>query len=302
MGSLAPFGLRDTHGILSRPGAAVRASSEARRWTSMFASAQHELPYADQFPAVRDQFLVLHVGGPVEVEFIHGRSTVRRAMPAGAVHLVPGGTPLGVTLGGTLDTVHVYVRRAVIEDVAADLVGGDPALVEIPPCVMDADPALGHLVRLVDIELAEEFESPPIYVDCLARAIAARLVRAHATRDTLRRPVTFQPRARSAVVTRAIEYMQEHLDASVSIDDVASAAGRSASHFARQFRGEVGAPPHQYLLRLRVERAQELLAGSRLPLAEIALICGFSHQEHMTRLFRRHCGTTPAAYRRSRKA
>ncbi|NMA97965.1 MAG: helix-turn-helix transcriptional regulator [Phyllobacteriaceae bacterium] len=67
------------------------------------------------------------------------------------------------------------------------------------------------------------------------------------------------------------------------------------------FRSEIGMPPHRYLIILRINKAQRLLAKSSMPIAEIAIECGFSHQEHLTRLFRRHLGTTPAAYRRSKQ-
>ncbi|MNU07967.1 HTH-type transcriptional activator RhaS [compost metagenome] len=60
-------------------------------------------------------------------------------------------------------------------------------------------------------------------------------------------------------------------------------------------------PPHRYLINLRVEKARRLLEKTSMSIAEIAYECGFAHQEHLTRLFRRQTGTTPAAYRRSKR-
>jgi Helix-turn-helix domain len=54
-----------------------------------------------------------------------------------------------------------------------------------------------------------------------------------------------------------------------------------------------------YLLKARVSRAKRFLALGELPIAAVALDCGFCHQEHLTRVFRRHCGVTPGAYRAS---
>ena len=300
MGSLAPFGVRETHGILIRPGAEIRASSD-RRWSSIFASAQREHPYEGLFPAVNDQLLVLHVSGPVEVVRRLGANTARCAVPAGGIHLIPGGMELGVALAGVLDTVHCYIRRAVIEEVAGDLIKGDPAKIEIPAVFAELEPSLRNLIHLVEFELEDDDNTMPCYIDYLSRAIAARLVRRHSTGQLTEERPDRKAHA-GPIVARAIGYMHEHIERSLSLDDIATAAGRSPSHFARQFRSEVGEPPHQYLLKLRVEKAQELLAGTRLPIAEIALMCGFSHQEHMTRLFRRRCDTTPAAYRRARRS
>jgi AraC family transcriptional regulator len=58
-------------------------------------------------------------------------------------------------------------------------------------------------------------------------------------------------------------------------------------------------PGHQFLLRLRLEAACRLLRTTCMPIAEVAAACGFSHQEHLTRVMRARLGTTPAALRRS---
>jgi AraC family transcriptional regulator len=68
-------------------------------------------------------------------------------------------------------------------------------------------------------------------------------------------------------------------------------------HFAREFKRTTGTTPHQYLIKFRVERAKALLAEAQLPLTEVGLQSGFSHQSHFTRLFRRFTGTTPHSYR-----
>ena len=69
-------------------------------------------------------------------------------------------------------------------------------------------------------------------------------------------------------------------------------------HFAAQFKAATGMRPHEYLLRQRIERAKELLAGSQPPLAEIALEVGFKAQAHFTTVFARIVGETPNAWRR----
>jgi AraC family transcriptional regulator len=78
---------------------------------------------------------------------------------------------------------------------------------------------------------------------------------------------------------------------------LADVAGMSVFHFAREFKRSTGTTPHQYLIKLRVERAKALLATPDLPLIEVGLRSGFSHQSHFTRLFRRETGTTPSSYR-----
>src|SRR3546814_5572978 len=63
----------------------------------------------------------------------------------------------------------------------------------------------------------------------------------------------------------------------------------------------MGMSPHQYVVRRRIERAKYLLGYTQEPIAQIAHGCGFSHQEHLSGMFRRHVGETPARYRRRKR-
>jgi AraC family transcriptional regulator len=96
---------------------------------------------------------------------------------------------------------------------------------------------------------------------------------------------------------RVVDFIETNLDRDPSLAELAAVSGLSPVYFARQFRRSTGLAPHQYLLRARIERAKRLLSLGELPIAGIALDCGFCHQEHLTRAFRKFCGTTPAAYR-----
>ena len=94
-----------------------------------------------------------------------------------------------------------------------------------------------------------------------------------------------------------LSYIEVNHEHDLSLEDLAGEAAMSTFHFAREFKRATGTTPHQHLIRLRVERAKALLAESQLPLAEVGLRTGFSHQSHFTRLFRRLTGTTPQSYR-----
>ena len=96
---------------------------------------------------------------------------------------------------------------------------------------------------------------------------------------------------------RVREYIEAHLEQNISVQALAATAGLSMFHFAREFKRSEGVTPHDYLVQCRVRRAQELLAGTDLPLSEIALASGFSDQSHCARRFREHVGITPSSYR-----
>jgi AraC-like DNA-binding protein len=100
---------------------------------------------------------------------------------------------------------------------------------------------------------------------------------------------------------RVREYVEVHLGESIDLSILAGVAGLSVHHFARQFKQSTGMTPHVYLTQKRVERAQEMLAQTDLPLAEIAFAVGFFDQGHLARHFRHLLGKTPREFRWSQR-
>jgi AraC family transcriptional regulator len=296
-----PFRVSETHRVLGRGDSDGCASSEGYNWTSLYASAQRESPYEGYFPAVKDQLIVLHRTGPASIHRMENDKPVRKVIPAGGIHLVPGGMSFGFRLLDPLQTLHVYVRRAVIEEVAIDMVDGDPTKIEIPPLFVDEDPKLSNLLNAILMALEDSDYATALYVDYLSRAVAAQLLRNHSSANLRPQPALNPTGHIGPSIAEAIAFMRENLEHSISLMDIARAINRSPSHFARQFRNELGMPPHHYLVNLRIEKAQMLLERTKTSIAEIAFECGFSHQEHLTRFFQRRVGTTPAAYRRSKQ-
>jgi len=101
-------------------------------------------------------------------------------------------------------------------------------------------------------------------------------------------------------LSAALEFMAEHLGHDISRDDIAKAAHLSPHHFSRLFKRELGMSCNDRLNQMRIERAAELLVQSDLPLARISLVCGFADQSYFTKIFRKHIGETPKAYRDQR--
>ena len=114
-------------------------------------------------------------------------------------------------------------------------------------------------------------------------------------------PAPVQPRLRRSlppgVLRRVRQHIEANLEKTISIEEMAGMAGLSKCHFARAFRQSQGVTPHDYLLRRRVHRAQQLLADTDLPLSEIAIACGFADAGHCSRRFKERLGITPRRYR-----
>ena len=96
---------------------------------------------------------------------------------------------------------------------------------------------------------------------------------------------------------RVFTHVRENIAQELAVAELAQVVGMSQYYFSKLFKLSTGTTPHQYVMRQRVERAQELLRESRAPLAEVATRVGFETQSHFTSVFRRLSGVTPKHYR-----
>lgn len=101
-------------------------------------------------------------------------------------------------------------------------------------------------------------------------------------------------------IRKVASHVEANLDRPIRNEELASLVRLNASHFGRAFRNSFGEPPHEYVIRRRVERAQGLMLSTEASLSDIALDCGLADQSHLTRLFRRIVGESPRAWRRAR--
>src|SRR5262249_25679950 len=153
-------------------------------------------------------------------------------------------------------------------------------------------PPLRSALGAVAAELANGAAGSPPAAESLANVLAVHLVRHLTTRPRgARGRDGTLPRGR---LREVVQYIEEQLGASPTLDELAAVARVSPFHFARQFKAATGLPPHQYVILRRVERAKELLrTEADLALAEVALRAGFSDQSQFSYHFKRLIGVTP---------
>ena len=98
---------------------------------------------------------------------------------------------------------------------------------------------------------------------------------------------------------QAMDFIEANCLRKIRLEELANLAGLSQSYFSSAFKASTGIAPHQWQTRARVERVKRMLAAPGATLTEVAIASGFSDQAHMTRIFKRYAGMTPAAWVRS---
>lgn len=192
--------------------------------------------------------------------------------------------------------LHVHIPRAAFDAIAADSDAVPIGDLDYAPGVGLEDSTIAGLGAAILADLREGAVRNPPFVDHLILALAAHVAaryggmaaRSRALRGGL---APWQTR-------RAREILAANLDGATPLAEVARQCGLSVGHFSRSFRQSFGTTPHQWLVQRRLEAAKDLIRSCRMPLSSVALSCGFADQSHLTRVFTRAVGASPAAWRR----
>ena len=192
----------------------------------------------------------------------------------------------------TFDQVSLVLAPRFVADVVREGLPADR--VEFATQRSRSDATIASYTNAFLSELAADAPNGGLYADTLTIGFVLHLLSTYA----IAKPKISLPRGKlnSYQLRSVVDFVQSHLTEDVSLLALAEQAHVSPFHFARQFRATVGLPPHQFVLRQRIQRSLRLVKAGRLPLAQIAVESGFHDQPHFTRAFRRVLGTTPGRY------
>lgn len=271
--------------------AVVHASSAGLDWRGITTEIGSNPPWETNDLASPSHYLAMNTGTEtLRFERWAGHRMESVAIAPGQFWLQPAGEPFSHRVRDVAD------YGAVTLDVDRVFATVRAPLTFAPTYGVD-DPILGHLARALFEETFAGNPGGALLADGIATAVIAHLARTYGTApgEEHRGGLT------GAVRRRVLEYIDAHLAEPITLTELAGIAGLTLHHFAREFKNAIGAPPHEYVMARRVDRAKEMLRFGGMPLAEVALANGFSDQAHFTRVFRKRTGITPGAYARQRR-
>ncbi len=283
-------------------------SSSSVGWEGIVAVAFHEpREFEGWLRPVRPDFsLTLFTGGPMSLEwrYLHAqRSWTGLTLRHGDLILRPtSSVPVEMRWrslsSAPTHTFTLAMPQEVLAHTAEQVADYDPTHITLVERAGFQDPLLMQIALAVRRNLEEGAPDGKLFAQCAVQLVALHLLRHYTSLGDITATTPSTHTLTAWQLQRVIDRIQDQPGQDLTLEVLAEQTGFSPSHFARLFRRTTGETPHQVVLRLRLDRAKQLLEATNLSLAHIASECGFADQSSFTRAFKRALGVPPRVYRR----
>jgi AraC family transcriptional regulator len=281
-------------------------SSSATGWTSILLHHKEGEGAFDQFEtgATSDLSLAVNGTGRHEVQHFEGGRWHSATFEPGVACVIPAGETTKVRLGArsareVFRTIHLYLPATLLAGVADDYRRIGQTVGHLQLGAFRDEVLASQVAALL---AASRAGAPDLYAAGAGVWIATHLLSQHAEWRHVSDDVRLSPVITDRRLARVIEYMSAYLDQPLTLDALAREAGISTHHFGRRFRERTGYGPAAYLTMLRMERAQQLLRTTDLPVAEIGFRCGYPRPSAFSTAFLRLTGKTPTEARHAERS
>jgi AraC family transcriptional regulator len=220
-------------------------------------------------------------------------------LPTGAISFYHMLHEWQVDLCFPFNSVHFYIPQGSFDDLTRELRVPHVTHLNCSPTDVIQDPIAYHLA----LAIAPLIDGPATATSLLSDQILAAIRLHVACTYGGVRPIVRPSGVLSPIqLSRIYGLLLDDLHRDVRLQELADACDLPLRDFQRRFRRSFGRSPYRWRLERKVEYARTLVDFSDQPLVEIAQVCGFADQSHLTRAFSQIVGTAPAAYRRLRDA
>jgi AraC family transcriptional regulator len=277
------------------------AASRGRAWKDLLVQVYERHPRQASLliPAVPEPLIVWILSGQAMVEERElGGGWQAHQVTGGDFFLTNARDPYELRWttdeGAPFEVMHLHLGLPLLKRATTEILG-ENCEVELRDVSGERDAVLSALLEALRAELMSTFGPSAMFVQGLAQSLAVHLVRQYGTVATGRQ------RARGGLpafkLRRVIDLMESQLDCDFHLARLARDVGLSEFHFGRAFKQSTGYPPSRYFIRLRMERARQLLRETSRSIIEIGLEVGYTSASHFAQVFRRETGVAPSDYR-----
>ncbi|MGR5146881.1 helix-turn-helix domain-containing protein [Photobacterium alginatilyticum] len=235
--------------------------------------------------------------------YLEGGQNTQRVMSAGNLSggagklcLMPQDHRSDWTFSAPFNFFHFYFEQAHLQNFAEQVFDKEGRHIELSERTFVDDPFVNQLIRETIVKLNWESSTDKLMVSHTQQILLLHLLRQYCHNSP--RQALSTGGLSSVNQRRVIDFIEANLSTPFTLSDLAALAHLSDFHFARMFKTSFGCTPHQYVLSRRIELAKQLLSGPTKSLVDVALLCGFSSQQHLSQQFKKRVGITPAAFRR----
>nr|WP_325205395.1 AraC family transcriptional regulator [uncultured Oscillibacter sp.] len=152
--------------------------------------------------------------------------------------------------------------------------------------------AQGQRVRDIMLYMADHSDASPLYLTGLLFLFLDLLIQTSSTRRALH-----GVQLKDFYIQEAINYMERNYQRELSVEELADVCKLNRSYFSKLFKDSMGCPPQEFLIRLRLAHAADLMKGTRKSIGDIAARCGYPNQLHFSRAFKKRYGISPREWR-----
>lgn len=272
------------------------ATTRGRCWNGVTADLHR--PYfgcAESYAGLDHHLICYCPSGSAKLVQTRAGAVHASVITAGTCYIMPAGYD-STWEGDSGLSARLRIPTALV-DSAAEQIGHENGRVEVRNVFQVRDPVIERLAQMLLLEMDRQAHPVQVLiVDAISTALAAHMLRSYNAFETVE---CLPARALGRLeIARLTEFIEDNLDRTISLEDLASVVNVSRFHFSRLFKRSTGSTAISFVEQCRIRRAQSLITDTDLPLAEIALSVGFVDQSHFTRRFHRHVGCTPAVFAR----
>jgi AraC family transcriptional regulator len=211
---------------------------------------------------------------------------------AKAVHFIPAGLEVSTQMHGIQRLRHLDVhfdRDTLIRRLGE---GTDLAVLDQPRYLLD-NPRLLALSDLIAADVSNPHPLHDLYGDGLVSALLIDVLNI--------RPANMRKRSKLAAwqLRRVCGFIGENCLRTIRLEELADVSGLSPTYFSHAFKASTGLSPHQWQMKMRIEKVKDQLRQPDIPLTVIAADTGFADPAHFARAFRRAVGMSPSQWRRA---